>query len=124
LRPTYGRASRAGVMPLSWSNDPIGPMARTVRDVAIMLGAIAGHDPEDGTTSRRPVPDYAAGLAHGIAGVAIGVPAGGFYQDGLDDEVSRAVHAASSALRQLGAKVDAIAVPDPGPMTAACHNVI
>jgi aspartyl-tRNA(Asn)/glutamyl-tRNA(Gln) amidotransferase subunit A len=123
LKPTYGRVSRAGVMPLSWSNDHVGPMARTVRDAAILLGAIAGHDAEDATTSRRPVPDYAANLDTGIAGLAIGVP-GGFYQDGIDDEVSRAVHAAVSVLGQLGAKVESIAVPDPGPMTAACNNVM
>src|SRR6185436_19472718 len=60
LKPTYGRVSRAGVMPLSWSYDHVGPLARTVRDAALMLDAIAGPDPLDATTSRQPVPDYVA----------------------------------------------------------------
>ncbi len=113
LKPTYGRVSRAGVMPLSWSNDHVGPMTRTVRDAALMLGVIAGHDPEDATTSRRPVPDYVDGLAADVAGLAVGVPEN-FYLDGLDAEVSGAVTAAASALARLGARVESIAVPDPG----------
>ncbi len=60
LKPTYGRVSRAGVMPLSWSNDHVGPMARTVRDAARLLQVIAGRDPRDGTSSHRAVPDYTA----------------------------------------------------------------
>src|SRR5207237_281501 len=63
LKPTYGRVSRAGAMPLSWSLDHLGPMARTVADTALMLGAMAGHDPADATSSRRAVPDYAGALA-------------------------------------------------------------
>src|SRR5689334_15981043 len=65
LKPTYGRVSRAGVMPLSWTMDHIGPLARTVRDAALMLGVIAGVDPLDATTSRQPVPDYVAALDGG-----------------------------------------------------------
>ncbi|MBI4593216.1 MAG: amidase, partial [Candidatus Rokubacteria bacterium] len=68
LKPTYGRVSRAGVMPLSWSNDHLGPLARTVRDAALLLGVMAGWDPEDATTSRRPVPDFLAALEGGVAG--------------------------------------------------------
>jgi aspartyl-tRNA(Asn)/glutamyl-tRNA(Gln) amidotransferase subunit A len=123
LKPTYGRVSRAGVMPLSWSYDHVGPLARTVRDAALLLGVIAGHDPLDATSSRRPVPDYLAALEGGAKGLRIGV-AGGFYADGLDTEVSRALDAAVAALRGLGAAVEAVAVPDPGPMVAACSNVM
>ena len=123
LKPTYGRVSRAGVMPLSWSYDHVGPLARTVRDAALLLGVIAGHDPLDATSSRRPVPDYLAALEGGAKGLRIGV-AGGFYADGLDTEVSRALDEAVAALRGLGAVVEAVAVPDPGPMVAACSNVM
>ncbi|HXV92021.1 MAG TPA: amidase, partial [Pseudonocardia sp.] len=73
LKPTYGRVSRAGVMPLSWSLDHLGPMARTVRDVALLLGIIAGHDPRDATSSRRPVPDYLAALERPVRGLRIGL---------------------------------------------------
>ena len=123
LKPTYGRVSRAGVMPLSWSYDHVGPLARTVRDAALLLGVIAGHDPLDATSSRRLVPDYLAGLPAGVKGLRVGV-AGGFYATGLDGEVSRAMDEAVAALRGLGAAVEAVAVPDPGPMVAACSNVM
>ncbi|HEY7205745.1 MAG TPA: amidase [Methylomirabilota bacterium] len=123
LKPTYGRVSRVGVMPLSWSYDHVGPLARTVRDAALLLGVIAGHDPLDATSSRRPVPDYLAALPAGVKGLRVGV-AGGFYATGLDAEVSRAMEEAALALRGLGAAVDAVAVPDPGPMVAACSNVM
>src|SRR5439155_21339216 len=62
LKPTYGRVSRAGVLPLAWSMDHAGPMARMVADCALMLGAMAGYDPADPTTSVLPVPDYTAAL--------------------------------------------------------------
>ena len=123
LKPTYGRVSRAGVMPLSWSYDHVGPLARTVRDAALLLGVIAGHDPLDATSSRRLVPDYSAALDGGAAGLRVGV-AGGFYADGLDVEVERALAEAVAVLRSLGAQVQPVAVPDPGPMVAACSNVM
>ncbi|HUM18336.1 MAG TPA: amidase [Candidatus Nitrosotalea sp.] len=123
LKPTYGRVSRAGVMPLSWSYDHVGPLARTVRDAALLLGVIAGHDPLDATSSRQPVPDYLAALAGGVRGLRVGV-AGDFYTDGLDAEVSRALADAVAALRALGATVEAMATPDPRPMVEACSNVM
>src|SRR4029079_9003231 len=82
LKPTYGRVSRAGGMPLSWSMDHVGPLTRTVRDAAILLGVIAGADPRDATASARPVPDYVAGLERPIAGLRVGVP-DRYYGDGL-----------------------------------------
>ncbi|HKW95043.1 MAG TPA: amidase family protein, partial [Methylomirabilota bacterium] len=112
-----------GVMPLSWSYDHVGPLARTVRDASLMLGVIAGHDPLDATSSRRPVPDYLAALDGGAAGLRVGV-AGGFYAEGLDAEVERALAEAMAVLRSLGAKVEPVAVADPGPMVAACSNVM
>ena len=70
LKPTYGRVSRFGCMPLSHSLDHVGPLARTPEDVALLLQVIAGYDPEDPTTGRRPVPNYRAGLRRGVAGYA------------------------------------------------------
>jgi aspartyl-tRNA(Asn)/glutamyl-tRNA(Gln) amidotransferase subunit A len=123
LKPTYGRVSRAGVMPLSWSYDHVGPLARTVRDAALLLGVIAGHDPLDATSSRQPVPDYLAALEGDVRGLRLGV-AGGFYADRLDAEVSRAMAEAVVALRGLGAAVETVTVPDPRPVVSACSNVM
>ena len=80
LKPTYGRVSRAGAMPLSWSMDHIGPMAWTVRDVAILLQVIAGRDRADETSSRHAVPDYLARLEEGVAGLRVGIPENYFFQ--------------------------------------------
>jgi aspartyl-tRNA(Asn)/glutamyl-tRNA(Gln) amidotransferase subunit A len=110
-------------MPLSWSYDHVGPLARTVRDAALMLAVIAGADPLDATASRQPVPDYVAALDDGVAGLRVGV-AGDFYADGLDDTVTRALAEAVAALGGLGARVDRLAIPDPGPIVSACSNVM
>ncbi len=123
LKPTYGRVSRSGVMPLSWSYDHVGPLARTVRDAALMLTTIAGADPLDATTSRQPVPDYVAALDGSVAGLRIGV-AGDFYADGLDATVTAALAEAMTALGGQGARVEPIAVPDPGPIVSGCSNVM
>ena len=121
LKPTYGRVSRAGVMPLSWSYDHVGPLSSTTRDAALLLGLIAGHDPLDATSSRRPVPDYLAALDGGVKGLRLGV-AGGFYADRLDPAVAGALAEAVAVLRELGAGVDPVTVPDPRPMVAACST--
>jgi aspartyl-tRNA(Asn)/glutamyl-tRNA(Gln) amidotransferase subunit A len=123
LKPTYGRVSRAGVMPLSWSYDHVGPLARTVRDAALMLATIAGVDPLDATSSRQPVPDYVAALDGSVAGLRIGV-AGGFYADGLDATVTAALAEAVTVLGGLGARVEPLAVPDPGPIVSGSSNVM
>ena len=112
IKPTYGRVSRAGGMPLSWSLDHVGPLTRTVRDAAIVLGVIGGADPRDATASARPVPDYTASLDRPIAGLRVGVP-DRYYGDGLDGEVQTAVHAAIETLRGLGAQVVECPLPDP-----------
>jgi len=110
LRPTYGRVSRAGCIPLSWSQDSIGPMARTVEDVALMLGAMAGPDPEDLTAAARPVPDFTEDLGVDISGVRVGVPHR-YFMDDLDPEVEAAMHAAIRQLAALGADIIPIELP-------------
>jgi aspartyl-tRNA(Asn)/glutamyl-tRNA(Gln) amidotransferase subunit A len=112
LKPTYGRVSRAGVMPLSWSLDHVGPLARTVRDTALLLGVLAGPDPRDATTSRRPCPDYTGELDRPIAGLRVGVPTA-YYRDGIAPEVEAAVRDAIETLAGLGARVAPRELPDP-----------
>lgn len=104
MKPTFGRASKAGVLPMSWQFDHPGPIARTVEDAAILLEAIAGYDPDDFATVPVPVPDYRAALAGGIAGLRVGVPRDQFFGL-LDGEVMVAVEEALETLRALGAEV-------------------
>ncbi|MGH7279119.1 MAG: amidase, partial [Candidatus Rokuibacteriota bacterium] len=122
LKPTYGRVSRAGVMPLSWSMDHLGPIARTVRDVALLLGAIAGADPRDATSSRRSVPDYVTGLGRGVTGVRVGVPEN-YYFDRLEAEMESGVRAAVAQLGRLGVTLVSVRVPDPEPLLTVCNVV-
>jgi aspartyl-tRNA(Asn)/glutamyl-tRNA(Gln) amidotransferase subunit A len=110
LKPTYGRVSRAGAMRLSWSMDHVGPLARSAADLARLLAAIAGADAADPTASRRPVPDYAARLTAGIAGLRIGVPAN-FFFDGIDAGVGALLEAALAALARLGARRVEVRIP-------------
>ncbi|HZP57860.1 MAG TPA: amidase [Dehalococcoidia bacterium] len=116
LMPTYGRASLHGAVPLSWSLDHAGPLTRTVRDAAIVLGTISGYDPRDPASEDRPVPDWLEGIERGPKGLRIGVPSA-YYWDELDPEVERVCRAALASLEAAGAslrEVDgpAVAVPD------------
>lgn len=111
LRPTYGRVTRHGVIPMCWSMDTIGPMTRTVEDCAIMLNAIAGSDPNDPTSSRAPVPDYTASLNDGVSGIRIALPTEMFDFDGLDAEVRQSVMTAVGVLEEQGADVEQISLP-------------
>jgi aspartyl-tRNA(Asn)/glutamyl-tRNA(Gln) amidotransferase subunit A len=122
LKPTYGRVSRAGVMPLSWSNDHVGPMARTVRDAARLLQVIAGRDRRDATSSPRAVPDYSARIGEGVAGLRVAVPENYFFQ-GLDDEMVAGVREAIRLLETLGARVMELRVPDPEVLSDVCNVV-
>lgn len=110
LKPTYGRVSRAGIIPLSWSLDHAGPMARTVTDTALLLQAIAGSDRRDGTAAPQPVPDYTAALTGDIRGLRIGVPRTYFFDD-VDPEVAAAVRTALAVIEQLGAVVREVDLP-------------
>ena len=110
LKPTYGRASRAGVLTLSWTLDHTGPMARTVEDCAYLLQAMAGHDAADPASSHAPVDDYLAALGGDVRGVRIGVPRNYFFE-GVDPEIERAFEAALGTLRGLGAEVRDVQIP-------------
>ena len=110
LKPTFGRASKAGVLPMSWQFDHPGPITRTVEDAAIMLQAIAGYDPEDFATVPVPVPDFRAELEAGVKGLRVGVPREQFFAL-LDPEVRIAVEEALQVLGGLGAEICDI---DPG----------
>lgn len=104
LKPTFGRVSKAGVLPMSWQYDHAGPICRTVEDAAIVLGVIAGYDPDDFATVPVPVPDYRAALGEGVEGLRVGVPREQFFGL-LDAEVRVAVEEALEVLRGLGMSV-------------------
>ena len=104
LRPTYGRVSNHGIIPLAWSMDTAGPMARTVEDCALMFGAIAGHDPHDPASAAAPVPDCLARLGEGVQGLRIGIVPGYFFSH-LQPPVHAAVTAALKTLESAGAEV-------------------
>ena len=103
MMPTYGRVSRYGLIAFASSLDRIGPFGRTVRDVAEVLGLMAGPDPNDSTCAGVPVPDYAAGLDAPIAGLRVGVPEE-YFAAGLDAEVRRKVESGIALLEKLGCK--------------------
>jgi aspartyl-tRNA(Asn)/glutamyl-tRNA(Gln) amidotransferase subunit A len=111
LKPTYGRVSRFGVTTLSWTCDHVGPMAKTVADVARMLQAIAGPDLRDATAAAAAVPDYAQSLTVNVKGLRIGVPTEYFF-DGINAEAGAAVRRAISLLEKLGAVLVDVKVPN------------
>jgi amidase len=123
LKPTWGRVSRYGVFELAATLDHIGPMARSARDAAAMLGAIAGADENDPTALQNPVPDYLAGIARGLRGVRIGI-ASAWTEAGADPTTQRAIASAVEVVRGLGAEVSEIRFPDVTQMikTAVAHE--
>jgi len=125
LKPTRGRVSLRGVTPLSWALDHVGPMARTVRDAAILLQSIAGHDPEDPTSIDRPVPDYAGSLdgEAGLRGVRIGVPEAFFFEE-AEPEVIEAVRAAIDVLRGLGGTIVEVDLREAAEMAKATGVIL
>jgi aspartyl-tRNA(Asn)/glutamyl-tRNA(Gln) amidotransferase subunit A len=110
LMPTYGRVSRYGLIAFASSLDHIGPLTRTVKDAAIVLGAIAGRDPMDSTSAEVPVPDYVSQLDKPVSGLKLGV-AKEYFGDGLDDEVRQAVERAIDTLKSLGCEVVPVSLP-------------
>ena len=110
LKPTYGRVSRYGLVAFASSLDQVGPLTKDVRDCALMLNAICGHDPLDSTSIDRPVPDFTASLQDGLQGVRVGVPREYFGQ-GLDPEVERVARAAIAMLQEAGAEIVEVTLP-------------
>ena len=120
LKTTYGLISRAGAMPLSQSLDTVGPLARSAEDCALLLGLMAGADPEDPTTLARPVP---AATRQPIKGLRIGVPTA-FYVDDLDSEVAAILDETIAVFRREGADIVQVELPDQRQLTAACQLVL
>lgn len=110
FKPTYGRVSRAGIIPLSWSLDHAGPMARTVADVAMLLQGMAGPDCRDPSAALQPVMDYQAALNRDLKNIRIGVSRSSFFKDG-DPEVITAVRIAIETMQQLGAVLHEVDLP-------------
>ncbi|HVM81323.1 MAG TPA: Asp-tRNA(Asn)/Glu-tRNA(Gln) amidotransferase subunit GatA [Stellaceae bacterium] len=110
LKPTYGRCSRWGIVAFASSLDQAGPMTRTVRDAAIMLGAMAGHDPKDSTSAPLPVPDYEAALTGELRGLKVGIPRE-YRVDGMAAEIEQLWQQGIAWLRDAGATPVEISLP-------------
>ena len=110
LKPSYGRVSRYGLVAFASSLDQIGPLTHTVEDAALVLQAIAGHDPLDSTSLDVPVPDYSAQLNEGVEGMKLGVPRE-YFVDGMDPQVSARVREAVEVYRGLGAEIVEVSLP-------------
>lgn len=110
IKPTYGRVSRYGLLAYASSLDQIGPFTKDVRDAAIMLKAISGHDQRDSTSVNAPVPDYTAALVEGVGGMKVGIPKE-YFGAGLDPEVEAAVRNAIRLLTEAGAEVVEVSLP-------------
>jgi len=110
IKPTYGRCSRWGVVAFASSLDQAGPMARSVRDCAIMLEAMAGFDPKDSTSLDLPVPEWEAGLSANLAGKKVGIPRE-YRMDGMDAEVAKSWDDGIAWLKDAGAEIVDISLP-------------
>lgn len=118
IKPTWGRVSKAGAMPLSWSMDTVGPLTRSAADAARILGVIAGADPEDTTASLVPVEDYEAACGKPVAGMRLGLPQGYFDQN-IDGQVAASIEAAAKIFEKLGVKLVPVKMPDLDAINAA-----
>jgi len=126
LKPTYGRVSRYGMIAFASSLDHAGPLAKGARDAALVLGALAGHDPADSTSLREPVPDYAGALGRppvDLTGLRIGVPAE-YFAGGLDEGIRTAVETAIGALDGAGARRVPVRLPHAPYAIAAYYLVV
>jgi aspartyl-tRNA(Asn)/glutamyl-tRNA(Gln) amidotransferase subunit A len=110
LKPSYGRVSRYGLVAFASSLDQIGPFTHTVEDAALVLQAIAGHDPLDSTSLDLPVPDYSATLNDGVKGMKLGVPKE-YFVEGMDPQVEARVREAIEVYRGLGAEIVEVSLP-------------
>jgi aspartyl-tRNA(Asn)/glutamyl-tRNA(Gln) amidotransferase subunit A len=123
LKTTVGRVSRAGAMPLSQSLDTVGPLAQSAEDCALLLGLMAGADPEDPTAITGPLPDYMAATRAPMRGIAIGVPSA-FYVDDLDGEVARVLDETVETLKREGAAIVKVELPDQRQLASASQLVL
>ena len=110
VKPTYGRVSRFGVVAFASSLDQVGPLTKTVRDSALILNAIAGHDPQDSTSLNESVPDYTATLGADLRGIRLGLPKE-YMIKGIDPQVRKALDAAVKHLQTLGAQIIDVSLP-------------
>ncbi|MFT4518950.1 MAG: aspartyl-tRNA(Asn)/glutamyl-tRNA(Gln) amidotransferase subunit A [Halioglobus sp.] len=110
LKPTYGRVSRLGMVAFASSLDQAGPLARTAEDCALLLNAMAGHDPKDSTSSPQPIEDYTANLGASVQGLRIGLPKE-YFSDGLDSATGECIHAALKELEAQGAILVDVSLP-------------
>jgi aspartyl-tRNA(Asn)/glutamyl-tRNA(Gln) amidotransferase subunit A len=110
IKPTYGRCSRWGIVAFASSFDQAGPMTRTVRDAAIMLGAMASHDPKDSTSVDLPVPDYERGLEQGVKGLRVGIPKE-YRVDGVPPEIEELWTKGADWLKAQGAEIVEVSLP-------------
>jgi aspartyl-tRNA(Asn)/glutamyl-tRNA(Gln) amidotransferase subunit A len=110
LKPTYGRISRFGLVAFASSLDQVGPLTKTVRDAAVIMNAIAGHDPQDSTALNEPVPDYTARLGQDLRGVRLGLPKE-YLIEGIDSQVKTAIDAAVKRMSLLGAEIIEVSLP-------------
>ncbi len=122
LKPTYGRVSRYGLIAFASSLDQIGPMTKDVEDCALMMGAIAGHDPKDSTSANVPVADYLGEMKKSIKGLRIGIPKE-FFPSEMNREVSVAVQNAIAQLKHLGSEVVEVSLPH-SPYSLAVYYVL
>jgi aspartyl-tRNA(Asn)/glutamyl-tRNA(Gln) amidotransferase subunit A len=123
LKTTVGRVSRAGAMPLSQSLDTVGPLAQSAEDCALLLGLMAGADPEDPTAIAGPLPDYMAATKAPMQGITIGVPSA-FYVDDLDPEVARVLDETVETLGREGAAIVKVELPDQRQLASASQLVL
>ena len=112
MKATYGRVSAYGVLPLAWSLDHVGPMTRTVLGNAQMLGAIAGHDPNDANSARVDLPDFTAGIDGGVRGTRIGIDRNYFLYPGVVDSVRSVTEGVIDELADMGAEIIEVRIPE------------
>ena len=123
LKPTYGRIPRTAMMNLSWSTDHVGPIARNARDLARLYAAVAGHDPLDVSSSRRPVGDPLAALDRGIKGLRIGIPTH-YYFENVAPDVDARLQAALGDLTAAGAVLVPVNVPEPSALADLSRMIV
>ena len=122
MKPTYGLVSRFGLIAYASSLDQIGPITKDVTDCALVLNAIAGHDPNDSTSMPYPVPDYTRALTGGVEGLRIGIPKE-YFVEGMDDQVKEALMVSITVLEGLGASLEEVSLPNT-PYALACYYII